>query len=449
MKKITLLFLMVLMTAVGSAQVVLEDFSTLTLNAGGGANGDYGGFGNIATSLTTDGADDVGEAINNAAGEVWQGIYVTLDTNYMDLTSNQTVTVDVYNADGNTFYLTGQVEEGQSGAATSRAVASHTGSGWETLSFDFSAPPAGFPAASGEYGQFTIYTNSDSAGAFPDPIGALTILVDDITAVAGAAITPPTLPSVAAPTPPARDPSDVISFYSDAYTNTSNWGAIDVFSGSLTDVMVDGNMTYQLDSGTGFQYNYFAPPGTSEDLSGMTHYHVDFWVEGSVSGGEVVTAQLLNYDLADAVESNNFYQGAATSTGQWISIDVPLSSFANAAGNTNYDRIRLFQFLLQGPSFGPVFVDNIYFHNNQVLSTDQFETAEFSVFPNPTNNDWNINGNSEITKLALFDILGKEVLSIAPNSNEVTIDATSFKTGVYFARIEGVNGTKTVKLIRQ
>ncbi|WP_411895763.1 T9SS type A sorting domain-containing protein [Winogradskyella sp. A2] len=452
MKKITFLILMVLVSFVGSAQVILEDFDTLTLNAGGGATGDYGGFGSIATSLTTDGSDNVGEAINNAAGEVWQGIYVVLDTNFMDLSTNKTVTVDVFNNDGNTFYLTGQVELGQSGAATSRAVASHAGGGWQTMSFDFSAPPTGFPAADGEYGQFTIYTNSDSAGGNPSPIGALTILVDDITAVAGAAIAPPALPTVAAPTPPARAASDVVALYSDSYTQSTNWGQIDVFAASsLTDVTVDGNNTYQLTGapGGGYQYNYFAPPGTSEDLSGMTHYHVDIWVEGTIAGGEVFTVQALNYDPSDAPESNNFYQAPVTSTGEWISIDVPISSFANADGNTNYNNIRILQIILQGPAYGPVFFDNLYFHNNQVLSTDEFDTAEFSVFPNPTNGEWNINSNSEMSKVSLFDILGKEVLTITPNATEATIDASTFRTGVYFARIEGVSGTKTVKLVRQ
>jgi len=46
-------------------------------------------------------------------------------------------------------------------------------------------------------------------------------------------------------------------------------------------------------------------------------------------------------------------------------------------------------------------------------------------------------------------MLGKEILSIVPNTNEVAIDATSYKTGIYFARIEGKNGTRTVKLVKQ
>ena len=45
-------------------------------------------------------------------------------------------------------------------------------------------------------------------------------------------------------------------------------------------------------------------------------------------------------------------------------------------------------------------------------------------------------------------MLGKNVINLEPNTNEVEIDATTFKTGLYFARIESVNGTKTIKLIK-
>ena len=130
----------------------------------------------------------------------------------------------------------------------------------------------------------------------------------------------------------------------------------------------------------------------------------------------------------------------------WVSVDVELSDTNWTSGISPREAIT--EFLIT-TSAGTAYIDNIYFHNNAVLSTDQFETAEFSVFPNPTNGEWNINSNSEMSKVALFDILGKKVLTITPNAMEATIDATSFRTGVYFARIEGINGTKTVKLVRQ
>ena len=94
MKKITLLLLMALISVVGTAQVViLEDFSSIGVNLANGATGDFGGFGGLAASLTTDMSNDVGQTVNDVAGEPWQGTYITVDTNFMDLTTTKTVCV--------------------------------------------------------------------------------------------------------------------------------------------------------------------------------------------------------------------------------------------------------------------------------------------------------------------------------------------------------------------
>ena len=83
------------------------------------------------------------------------------------------------------------------------------------------------------------------------------------------------------------------------------------------------------------------------------------------------------------------------------------------------------------------------------LSVDSFETAQLNVYPNPANDVWNVSSSATIANVAVFDILGKQVLSIAPNSNEATLDASSLRTGVYFARLDGVNGSKTIKLVKE
>ena len=97
---------------------------------------------------------------------------------------------------------------------------------------------------------------------------------------------------------------------------------------------------------------------------------------------------------------------------------------------------------------GIVYIDNLLLTQN-ALSTNDFSYTSLEVNPNPANNAWYIKGNSEINKVALFDILGNEVLIISSNSNAVKIDASSFQTGVYFAKIESRRGIDTIKLIKQ
>lgn len=84
-----------------------------------------------------------------------------------------------------------------------------------------------------------------------------------------------------------------------------------------------------------------------------------------------------------------------------------------------------------------------------ILGLEDLNTAKFNVYPNPTENIWNVKtSNSIINSVKVFDVLGKQVIDLNPSSTEVKIDASSLKTGLYFARIESVSGIKTIKLIK-
>jgi hypothetical protein len=106
---------------------------------------------------------------------------------------------------------------------------------------------------------------------------------------------------------------------------------------------------------------------------------------------------------------------------------------------------------MQTPSDpGAVYVDNIFLTINALtLSVNDFDTAQFSAFPNPTKNNWNITSSSIINTVAIYDILGKQVMTLVPNATETVINASSLKSGMYFAKIESDNGSKTVKLIKE
>lgn len=455
MKKITIL-LACLVVSIGFSQELLTngDFQ----DGGSGAPW-YSGGDNNPIEVVDQGGNFVFRANVTSVTDVWrvnlsQVVALTDNANYE-------LTFDAF-TDEATGTRSMDVSLGQAAApfATSAAVAPVLTSTPQTFTYTLTAS---FDTNNGGSGSRLLFDMGDEVGfVFIDNVSLVPAAEDpcnngvqdgDETGVdCGGSCEPcATPPTEAAPTPPARDPADVIAYYSNAYTQTSNWGQIDVFGGAtLTDIVVESNDTYELTGapGEGFQYNYFASGG-SEDLSGMTHYHVDIWVEGSISGGEVFTAQLLNYDGTDALESNNFYQAPITSTNQWISVDVPLTSFANASGNTNYDNIKLVQIVLQGPAFGPVYFDNLYFHNNQTLSTEEVELSEVKVFPNPTNNLWNVKSDTPISSIAVYDILGKQVILNEDQNKDIAIDASGLASGVYFARISAGDVSKVVRLIKE
>lgn len=163
-----------------------------------------------------------------------------------------------------------------------------------------------------------------------------------------------TSPSVAAPTPPVRDPSDVISVFSDAYTDLggatsleASWGG----PGTVTTVDISGNATRQYENFT-FEGIILDP---FQDLTGMTHVHYDVWSNSNDIGLSLVHTSLGERLIRTDLTSYT-----------WVSIDIPLSEFTSQNGFQVND-IKELKFD-QG-SGEKLFIDNIYFYAGELAST--------------------------------------------------------------------------------
>ncbi|WNH14010.1 T9SS type A sorting domain-containing protein [Thalassobellus suaedae] len=269
-------------------------------------------------------------------------------------------------------------------------------------------------------------------------------------------------PTVSAPSPLISE-SEVLSVYCDTYTtNTVANYVFQDFTGSgpnsEVDIESDGNMTAKIEN-----LNYYGSVFTAIDLSieespGVSKYdfvHFDYYATSST---------LIQFYVIDAntpccgsSEEPRYVidlAGGGDETlvqGSWQSVFIPLSVFANFAANNGaaWDGIPVSQIKFEGN--GNFFYDNIYFSkNNFVLSSDDLEISEFSLYPNPTQNRWTVKTkNINMTSIKVFDILGKNVISMLPNSDNVKIDGSSLKRGMYFAQIKTVNGVNSIKLIKQ
>ena len=488
MKKITFL-LMCFLSMLGYSQVVLEDLegsapSTQFFDDNGG--GQINVISNPDTMNAVNTSANALEIITNASGNAWQGAELILQGDLMDLSSNTTVQIDVYSTTA-TDILAKVVAGGGGTGADSATDASHTGSGWETLSFDFSAARDNTAAANGTYQNIIFYplwnnlggtctTGCYSPYGTPGVSAMETIVVDNITAVAaapaetcndgiqnqdetgidcGGSSCPPcaVAPTTAAPTPPARPAADVISIYSDAYTDIG----VDTYDtpwcpGTTTEVMIDGNATQLLTGASCDGIDWQS--SRTVDASTFTHFHIDFYTDDPD-----VTTDVLNMKFSQwggtsgevsALEFNvNNGTTPGLATGTWVSVDIDLTAMPiNPLVGGLLDRDDIVQFVFT-TSMNNVWWDNLYLHKNTVLSTDEFEAAELRVFPNPTSSDWTISSSSEISSINVYDILGKQVASLTPNNSEARISTLSLKSGIYFARVEGVNGSQTVKLVKE
>ena len=257
-----------------------------------------------------------------------------------------------------------------------------------------------------------------------------------------------TSPSTAAPTPPARNASDVISLFSDAYTDIT----IDTWSASwddssISDVQIAGNNTKQI-TFNNFLGVDFSVAGHHIDASAMTNFHMDFWTGETSLTGKVFNSKFSQWGgtsaEVSALELNiNTGTTPAIVSGSWVSIDVPISQFV-----TNLTRDDIAQFIITS-NLGTVYVDNIYLYKGTPLGIKDFKLLGLNVYPNPTNNNWVLSSkNDEIISVDVFDLLGRNVIALKPNKKEVLIDASKLSTGVYLSKITTEKGTSSRKLIK-
>ncbi|EPR71206.1 Glycosyl hydrolase, family 16 [Winogradskyella psychrotolerans RS-3] len=252
-------------------------------------------------------------------------------------------------------------------------------------------------------------------------------------------------PPSAATDPIARNPWDVISLYSDAYTDVaSTFDAGWCGFSSVEEVMIFGNPTqkYLNNACQGIVLDTAVDASTFNAAAG-TNLHVDVYIEaGTDLVSSVFNLKLVNQPGGAAFEINlNAGSSPALVAGSWMSIDIPLDL-------TTFTGFKEFGITSNLPS--KVWYDNLYVYRAPTLSTNEFELENVSVYPNPTNSVWNIQTtNQSISSVQVFDVLGKQVVSMTPNSTNVSIDASGLIKGIYIAKIISNNGIKTIKLIKK
>jgi hypothetical protein len=196
------------------------------------------------------------------------------------------------------------------------------------------------------------------------PAGTTTLYVDNVYFYNDSAGGGGDAPVVAAPTP-TQDAADVISMFSDTYTDVTidtwrtGWSV-----GDLTEVTIDGQQVKQY---TNLDFVGVEAVANQIDASGMTHFHVDVWTPNATQ----LRIKLVDFgaDAAfgggDDTEGELVYDGTSTpalAQGQWISLDIPLADF-QAAGLANLGHIAQLIFSAQPPGSATVYVTNVYFYN--------------------------------------------------------------------------------------
>jgi hypothetical protein len=217
------------------------------------------------------------------------------------------------------------------------------------------------------------FTSSDTNVATVDEFGVVTTLASGSSVITASfngntvtgSLTINSLGSFTNAPTPTQDASNVISVFSDAYTNaTVNYynGYWAPWQTTLSDdFSVDGDniLHYTIFNFVGIEFS-----SPTIDASSMTHFHMDAYIPGAISGGRELRVIIVDFGAdgafggGDDSRHSTTFRAPVLVSQDWISIDLPFTSLTSLAGQSN-----LGQIILEGGDGSNIYIDNIYFYN--------------------------------------------------------------------------------------
>lgn len=165
---------------------------------------------------------------------------------------------------------------------------------------------------------------------------------------------------------PTADASNVISIFSDQYTNepvdyyNGYWAPYQTTLGQ-DDVNLNGDAIIKY-SELNFVGIEFTNP--TIDISEMTHFHVDIQVQSDMASSDFLQVKLQDAGSDNAIGTSDdsdhalTYNNTTLVKGSWVSIDVPLSSFSGLTSRANLAQVVF----VSDATITDILVDNIYFY---------------------------------------------------------------------------------------
>jgi len=428
MKTKILTFLLILYSISSISQIILPiDFENNQITTDDFVNFD-GGAGSVIENpyINNQNPSATIAQIIRDGGQIWAGSYLVLE-NYLDFSSNTHISMNVYSPISG---LTVKFKlEGDGGAQTERDTYTTLSNDWETLSWSFAGEP------SNTYNKLVLMFDFGNVG---DGSVNSTFYFDDITSF---------------------DPSGGLSQIDLPVTfedPTVYYSVID-FEGNGPSTIVEegGNHYIQViktdESGTsagvtiGTEEGFATTiPITNSDTKMYAHVYVDGTTQTSIP----VRLKIENSnDPTQSVETEAF----TTVAGDWEILEFDFNNEASgtAALNTSYPfnmASIFFNFGSVGNNDVVYFFDNISFSSPISLGLEDQVIFDYKIYPNPTSNIINIQGDISDLKVIIYDMLGKVLMQ---SEEQESIDISFLKNGTYFLSLTNNSTNSTYKIIKK
>ncbi len=167
-----------------SEAIIIEDFEGIPPQIA--ADNGLGAVSIVSDPVAGGTNGEVLKIVTSASAPVpWQNAQVFLQDDYIHLiSSNKVVTADIYST--NAFFMLAKVVDAVGGTLADESATDdyHSGSGWETLTFDFANPKDNTPVASYIYARILFFPMWNGNGWNANAV--TTTYVDNITALSSA-----------------------------------------------------------------------------------------------------------------------------------------------------------------------------------------------------------------------------------------------------------------------
>lgn len=300
---------------------------------------------------------------------------------------------------------------------------------WETISWNFDGQAS-------DYNSIQLMFDFGNVG---DGTSTSTFLFDDVQQVSGPAIADPLQATL-----PVDFENSVVT------TDFTN------FFGAQTTVIPNPHIDTNNPSATVGKFIRSGGSGYMRSKLTLTDHIADMSNAGTLSM-KVYTDAPVGTTLKFKLESSPPEQfgkeqdAQTTVSGEWATYTWDLSN----ADNPIYDVITL-MLGYGGPndaSANATFLfDDIKVVSNSLTNDidESFSIDHLNAFPNPINDVVTISAkNNTINSITLYDLLGKEIILLQPNSLVATVDVSALTNGIYIAEILTSSGKGSLKLVKE
>ena len=83
----------------------------------------------------------------------------------------------------------------------------------------------------------------------------------------------------------------------------------------------------------------------------------------------------------------------------------------------------------------------------QALSNDKNSIDGFTFGPNPTKGALKLKANAILDSATIYNILGKELITVKGNSKEINVDLSQFSSGIYLVRVQSGETAQTIRVV--